>query len=228
MLIAWRRDGSIAAVLNYLVRYDELQRPIGLVDFAAHEAAGGRLRDVWDVCDPDEPVPDELAGTTIPPDHPWRVAHDQVEGSGTWPEWVPPDSFVVELEPAFSRALAGPSFRIRALVHKKSGFRRERARIQAAIDERIAAARVNDEAADLRDLAGGPDRPLMIDATGHTLLRERLADGRIAERQVDALGRRRTVRVLEPPPTLPLVGTLDFDVVADGDAPSLEGAEVHL
>lgn len=95
-------------------------------------------------------------------------------GSGVWPEWIGARAhdFRVELD--------GP--RIRALVHKVSGHRRERAAIEAEIDRRVEKARQLqaeiDRAptarravvrADLRGLVGGPLRPLELDDEGRTI-----------------------------------------------------------
>lgn len=170
-LIAWNDGGEVVATLDHLVRVED-GTVIGLVDFAAHERAGGRLRDVWTV--------------------------SNAVGSGTWLEWLSESAhdFTVELDPNPSPARA----RIKALVHKKSGHRRERASIEAAIAERVnekklEAKKKGDErrsmlrrrgvkehiieqlgdpipqAADLRDLLGGPGRPLLLDENGRTKAR---------------------------------------------------------
>jgi len=90
----------------------------------------------------------------------WNVGN--AEGSKVWPEWLGSRAhdFQVELE--------GPDGqkRLAALVHP-SGHRRERAAIDAAIAERIEAA--GDAPADIRDLVGGPDRPLILDDEGRTV-----------------------------------------------------------
>ena len=80
-----------------------------------------------------------------------------------WPEWLggAAQDFRVELA-----GKAGHKH-IAALVHKKSGHRRERAAIEAA----IAAAPVKDGARDIRHLVGGPTRPLTLDAKGRTAQR---------------------------------------------------------
>lgn len=140
-LIAWDASGEVIATLDALVRYDGRGDPIGLVDFASAERSGPlRLRE------------DGSAGF-------WRV--DRAVGSATWPEWIGSRAhdFRVELD----------GTRIVALVHKASGMRRERAVIEAAIEERIAAA--NGKPADIRDLVGGPDRPLILDDEGRTVAR---------------------------------------------------------
>jgi len=108
---------------------------VGLVDFEAHEEAGGKFRQIWNVA--------------------------QAAGSTTWPEWIGPRAhdFTVELD----------GQRIAALVHKKSGHRRERAEIEAVIEDRIQKA--NGKPADIRDVVGGPNRPLLLDENGRTKAR---------------------------------------------------------
>ena len=61
-LLAYDAGGNIIATLDYLVACEADGNVIGLVDFAAHEAAGARLREVWAV--------------------------SSATGSGTWPEWL--------------------------------------------------------------------------------------------------------------------------------------------
>lgn len=153
MLIAYGAAGNVVATLDHLVARDPDGNVTGLIDFEAHELAGGKLRDIWDV--------------------------DSAAGSGTWPEWIGARAhdFTVEL---------GPDKRISALVHAKSGHRRERAAIEGAIRGRVAAAKAATPAAgdvrlthdpkqsgpgsvDIRDLVGGPTRPLVLDDNGRTV-----------------------------------------------------------
>lgn len=143
MLLAYDIGGEIVATLDALVARHPAGEVRGLYDFGAIERAGGPLADLW-----------VAAGAA---------------GSGSWPEWINPQGFAVELEPGWSRFIprgGRPDHRIRALVHRASGHRRERSAIDAAIAERVAAA--GDEPADLRDLVGGPGRPLLLDADGRT------------------------------------------------------------
>lgn len=93
----------------------------------------------------------------------WNV--DGAVGSGTWPEWLGSRAhdFRVELDGPPARK------RIRALSHRVSGQRRERHVIEARIAQRVTEAR--DGVADIRDLVGGPDRPLLLDDEGRTLAR---------------------------------------------------------
>lgn len=173
-LIAYDSNGNIVATLEHVVAKDEDGKVIGLIDFAAHEDAGGRLRDIWE--------------------------NDQAVGSATWPEWLGGRAydFKVELDPNPGAARA----RIKALVHKKSGHRRSRADIEAAVAERTneakAQAKQRGEAqrnflrsrgakeetvveftdppvkVDLRDLLGGPNKPLLLDDDGKTKQRPKV------------------------------------------------------
>lgn len=144
MLLAYDADGNVVATLDYLTLSAPDGGARGTVDFAAIEKAGEPLR----------LRPDSSAGVWYVPD---AVA------SGTWPEWIRPEGFRVET------VGEGRQKRITALVHKTSGHRRERADIEAAIAERIAAA--DGQPADIGDLVGGPDRPLILDDNGRTVAR---------------------------------------------------------
>ena len=152
MLILWDAGGNVVGTLQHMIVRDDANNVIGLVDFEAHENSGGQMRAVKDQAD--------------------------ATGSGTWPEWLGPRAhdFKVELHPSPAPARA----KIAALVHKKSGHRRERHLIEAEIERRTvethAAHRkihgsdsdVSLAAVDLRDLLGGPDRPLLLDEDGKT------------------------------------------------------------
>lgn len=133
-LLAYDAAGAVVATLDHMVARDADGNVTGLIDFEAHEAAGGKLRDIWQV------------GNAV--------------GSGTWPEWLSSGAHDFRVE------LAGPSGakRIAALVHKTSGYRRERAAIEAA----IAAVPLVNGARDIRAIVGGPQRPLALDAEGRT------------------------------------------------------------
>lgn len=139
-LLAYDADGNVLATLDYVAARGEEGKVIGLVDFAAHEEAGGELTDVWKV--------------------------EGAAGSKTWPEFLGSRAHEFRVEKA------GPpgAKRIVALVHKTSGRRRERDTIEAAIEKRVKAA--GDEPADLRDLVGGPGKPLVLDEQGRTRRRE--------------------------------------------------------
>jgi hypothetical protein len=151
MLLAYNASGDVIATLDYLVSYDPDGTPIGLVDFEAHEAAGGELLDVWNVHG--EQIEN---GVGVP----WAAA-----GSKTWPEWIGSKAHEFRVE------LVGPpgNKRIAALVHKVSGFRRVRSVVEANVAGRVAA--YGPAPADIRDLVGGPARPLDLDDDGRTKIR---------------------------------------------------------
>ncbi len=129
-LLAYDVNGDIIATLDHLVARDAGGNVLGLVDFSAIEEAGRELTEVWTV-----------SGAV---------------GSKVWPEWLGgrAHAYRVELEGEPGRK------RIAALVHRDTAERRERAAIEAAIAERIAAA--GEGPVDLRDIVGGPDRPLRV------------------------------------------------------------------
>lgn len=102
-LLAYDADGKVIATLGHMVARGPDGQVVGLIDFEAHEAAGGELTDIWRV--------------------------PGAAGSKTWPEFLGSQAhgFTVEKEEGPSGAK-----RITALVHA-SGHRRERAAIEAAI-----------------------------------------------------------------------------------------------
>jgi len=73
-LLAYDQSGTVIATLDHMVAQDEDGKVIGLLDFEAHELAGGKLRDFWEV--------------------------SNAIGSGTWPEWlgIGAHAFRVELD----------------------------------------------------------------------------------------------------------------------------------
>ena len=133
-LLAYDVDGNVVAVLDHVVARDPSGKVAGLVDFASHEDAGGEHTDIWSV--------------------------SNAVGSKVWPEWLGSQAheFHVELDGPPGRK------RISALVHNDSGFRRERATLEANIAMRIAI--YAPDPADIRDLVGGPDSPLLLDFYG--------------------------------------------------------------
>lgn len=137
MLIAYDDAGNVVATLDYAVMPGPDGVPLGLIDFAAHEEAGGEHTEIW------------------------NVASDgvKVKGSKVWPEYLGQGAHEYRVE------LAGPAGkkRIGALVHK-SGRRRTRDEVDGAIAKRVRDA--SGGPADIRDLVGGPDRPLQVTKTG--------------------------------------------------------------
>jgi hypothetical protein len=106
MLVAYDADGNVIGHLDHMVARGPDGSVAGLIDFAAHEAAGGDHTDIWLV-------------DTHDPAHP-------VKGSKVWPEAIGSGIYDFRVE------LAGPpgARHIAALVHKTSGHRRERAAVE--------------------------------------------------------------------------------------------------
>lgn len=73
-LLAYDATLSVVATLDYAVARNAKGDVIGLVDFGAHEDAGGKLRAIWEV--------------------------SSATGSATWPEWLGGQAhdFKVELD----------------------------------------------------------------------------------------------------------------------------------
>ena len=144
-------------MLSMLLAYDSAGNVLGTLDYlVARDEAGNVLGLI------DFGAHEEARGKLRDI---WEVAG--AAGSATWPEWLggQAQEFRVELEPGGKR--------IAALVHRQGGRRRERAVLEAAIAERVAQA--NGRPADIRDLVGGPDRPLRLDARGETVGRPPIA-----------------------------------------------------
>lgn len=76
MLIAYDVAGNVIATIDSMLAHDADGNVTGLYDFAAHEAAGGKLRDFGD--------------------------QQGAVGSATWPEWIGgrAHDFTVELDGA--------------------------------------------------------------------------------------------------------------------------------
>lgn len=138
MWLAWDTDGNVVATLDCVTRKDEQGRVIGLVDFASAELAGASLKAVI---------------ATV----------DGAVGSGTWPVWlgVRAHEFRVEIR----AGTKGETPLITALVHRTSGYRMERAVIEAEIAAAVSAT-PSGEPADLRAIVGGPTAPVVLDTDG--------------------------------------------------------------
>lgn len=140
-------------MLSMLIAYDATGNVIATLDYLVQYAADGAPIGLADF------EVHEAAGgdmTDI-----WNVAG--AKGSKVWPEWLggAAHDFMVDL--------VGPPGRkrIAALIHKTSGHRRVRVGIEAAIADRITKAKGGP--ADIRDLVGGPDRPMHLDDMGKTI-----------------------------------------------------------
>ena len=118
----------------------------------------------------------------------WVVS--EAKGSKVWPEWLGARAHDFRVE------LVGPPGRkrIAALVHKTSGHRRVRAEIEARIAARIDAA--HGQPADIRDIVGGPDRPLQLDEQGE--MKARVPSARPALPLVSAAGQTRSSQKEDP------------------------------
>ena len=150
-------------MLSMLVAYDASGDILATLDYMVAKDDSGEPVGLVDF-DAHEQVGGEMTDV-------WMV--EGADGSKVWPEWLGSRAhdFRVELDGPPGRK------RISALVHKISGQRRERAAIEAAIAARIAAA--NGEPADIRDIVGGPDRPLRLDDEGRPLVSPAPAIGRL-------------------------------------------------
>jgi len=144
-------------MLSMLIAYDAAGTVIATQDYMVARDAAGNVIGLID-CEAHELAGGKLRDIWI---------QDGAIGSGTWPEWIGARAhdFKVEL---------GPDRRIAALVHKVSGYRRER----SAIAQAIASAPVLDDGAlDLRAVLGGPSMPLILDDQGHTVGRSPTSSG---------------------------------------------------
>lgn len=196
MLIGWDHDGSVVRSVSEMIALDEAGEVVGFVDFEAHELAGGSMTDiiVFGAVAVDElpplpharfpPVsddPDAPASRTVylmPERQTYRnrggswvaEAHPTIAGAGTWPEFLDdPHAFRVDLRPGPK----GGTHKVRALVHRRSGFRRDRAALEAEVQRRVDAslARAEERRAERAvamaargDAAGHPPADLMAGA----------------------------------------------------------------
>ena len=101
----------------------------------------------------------EAAG--IPLRNIWNV--EGAAGSGTWPEWLGQRAHEFRVR----RRAYGDKTMIAQLVHRESGEVHDRKQVEARIAERIREA--GDQPADLRDIVGGPGRPLQLDSNGRSV-----------------------------------------------------------
>ena len=142
--------------LSMLVAYDGAGNVIATLDHVVARDDKGEVAGLVDFA-----VHEENGGehTDI-----WSV--DGAAGSKVWPEWLGARAHDFRVE------LNGPPGhkRIAALIHKTSGRRRERAAIEAAIERRRAGT-PKGQPLDLRDIVGGPDRPLPLDDEGRDAIR---------------------------------------------------------
>jgi len=136
-------------MLSMLIAYDAAGDVIATLD---HMVARDHDGDVIGLVDF---AANEQAGTPLTDI--WVV--ERAVGSGSWPEWIGMAAHDFRVERSGGRIVA--------LVHRQSGHRRDRAAIESAIAQRIAEGQ--GQPIDIRDLVGGPDRPLILDAEGRTV-----------------------------------------------------------
>ncbi len=146
-------------MLTMLVAYDAAGAIVATLDHLVARNAAGEVVGLIDF------EAHESAGGKLR--DVWDVG--AAAGSGTWPEWLGARAHDFKVELGAGKVVA--------LVHRTSGHRRARAAIEAAIKGRIKAAQ--GEPADIRDIVGGPDRPLHLDDDGRTLPRPALAATRL-------------------------------------------------
>jgi hypothetical protein len=139
-------------MLSMLVAYDAEGNIVGTLDYMVAQDDDGNAIGLYDF----EAIEEEGPLTRV-----WVV--ENAVGSGTWPEWIGGRAHEFKVERAGGK--------ISALVHKQSGHRRLRAAVTASVAARIAEAG-KDTPADIRDLVGGPDRPLLLDENGRTAQRK--------------------------------------------------------
>lgn len=159
MLISYDEDGNVLATCDYQNVYDpDTLDPIGETDYLYAEGHGVPNSPTFGTVETFDIILDKKTGKER------FVLRDSqpCKGSKVWPECLGGRAIEFRVE------LAGPpgNKRIAALVHKQSGHRRERAEIEAKIMARIEEA--HGKPADIRDLVGGPDRPLKLDEDGKT------------------------------------------------------------
>lgn len=140
-------------MLSMLIAYDAAGDVIATLDYALARDAGGNVIGLVDF------EMHELAGGKLRDI--WNVSG--AVGSATWPEWIGARAhdFRVELDNRHKLPL-------RALVHKVSGYRRERMALEGAV---MAVEPRNDGARDIRHLVGGPSVALVLDDQGKTVTR---------------------------------------------------------
>jgi hypothetical protein len=149
-------------MLSMLIAYDDNGNVVATLDYMVSMDAEGNVIGLVDF------DAQEKAGEMT---EVWNV--EGAKGSKVWPEWLGSRAhdFRVELE--------GPpgQKRIASLIHKQSGHRRERSVIESAIAEKIASA--NGKPADIRDIVGGPNKPLRIGDDGKVLARQQTSPPRL-------------------------------------------------
>jgi hypothetical protein len=137
-------------MLSMLIAYDQDGNVVGVMDWCVAKDKNGEVVGLIDF------EAHELAGGKL------RDIWDKegAVGSATWPEWLPGAAYEFRVE-------LDENKRIAALVHRRTRVKRKRSDIEKAIAERRAATPPG-EPVDLRDILGGPQRPLKLDEEGRT------------------------------------------------------------
>ena len=131
-------------MLRMLIAYDNDGNIVATLDYMVAKNENGEVIGLIDF---------EEVERTGPLTDVWNVS--TAKGSGTWPEWLGARAHDFKVERSNDRIVG--------LIHKGSGHRRDRAEIEAKIDQRIKQAK---GPADIRDIVGGPDRPIFVDKNG--------------------------------------------------------------
>lgn len=139
-------------MLCMLLAYDAADNVVATLDYLTMYDDQGNALGLVDF--------DEHERSGRPMTEVWTV--DGAAGSKAWPEWLGSRAREFRVE----RTGPAGAKRVTALIHRESGSRRERSTVEAAIQERITQAA--GEPADIRDLVGGPDRPIDLDPQGDT------------------------------------------------------------
>lgn len=145
--------------LALLIAYDAAGNVVATLDYLRVKKPDGS----YVLVDPEE---HERSGRRLR--ELWQV--ESAVGSGSWPEWIGPRAhdFRVELD-------SSQPLKIKRLVHRASGLRRERSEIEREVARRRRAA--GSDPVDLRDLLGGPGRPLELDDDGRSKRERKEKDG---------------------------------------------------
>ena len=140
MLLAYDAAGNVLATLDSMVAYDAAGNALGLVDFAAHEAAGGALTDVWNV--------------------------SNATGSGTWPEWLGGQAHAFRVVRSGGRIT---SLVHKTSGHRRTRAEAEEAVaaiLAADLDPGQPPGSAHNTRRALVAAVGSPSRPLSLDAEG--------------------------------------------------------------
>ena len=137
-------------MISPLIAYDAAGNIVATLDHLTARDEDGNVTGLVDF------EAHELAGKELTDI--WTV--EDAVGSGTWPEWLGAQAHDFKVELAGS----GQRHKILGLTHRRSGFQRSRGEVMQRINDRKRAA--GNAPADIRDIVGGPTKPLLLDANG--------------------------------------------------------------